>query len=109
MSELALGLSIVALLVALIALSVARGNARAASGPRPNVLSSLAIGGVDGETGPRAFSAFDGAAGDGAASAVLAALSAGKKIEAIKLYRQRTGVGLKEAKDAVEAMERGQQ
>jgi ribosomal protein L7/L12 len=31
----------------------------------------------------------------------------GKKIEAIKLYRQTTGLGLKEAKDAVEAMERG--
>jgi ribosomal protein L7/L12 len=27
-----------------------------------------------------------------------------KKIEAIKLYRQATGVGLKEAKDAVERM-----
>jgi ribosomal protein L7/L12 len=30
----------------------------------------------------------------------------GNKIEAIKLYRERTGVGLKEAKDAVEALER---
>ncbi|GAA5124098.1 hypothetical protein GCM10023339_45100 [Alloalcanivorax gelatiniphagus] len=28
----------------------------------------------------------------------------GKLIHAIKLYRERTGVGLKEAKDAVEAM-----
>jgi large subunit ribosomal protein L7/L12 len=28
----------------------------------------------------------------------------GKKIEAIKAYRQATGLGLKEAKDAVEAM-----
>ena len=27
-----------------------------------------------------------------------------QKIQAIKLYRERTGVGLKEAKDAVEAM-----
>jgi ribosomal protein L7/L12 len=34
-------------------------------------------------------------------------LGAGRKIEAIKLYRERTGVGLKEAKDAVEALERG--
>ncbi len=31
----------------------------------------------------------------------------GHKIEAIKLYRQHTGVGLKEAKDAVEAMTGG--
>jgi ribosomal protein L7/L12 len=29
----------------------------------------------------------------------------GKKIEAIKLYREQTGVGLKEAKDAIEAIE----
>lgn len=31
-----------------------------------------------------------------------------QKIEAIKLYRDHTGAGLKEAKDAVEALERGQ-
>lgn len=31
---------------------------------------------------------------------------AGRKIDAIKAYREATGVGLKEAKDAVEAMER---
>ncbi|MGE0708011.1 MAG: ribosomal protein L7/L12 [Planctomycetota bacterium] len=36
-----------------------------------------------------------------------AELRAGKKIQAIKLYRELYGVGLKEAKDAVEAMERG--
>lgn len=29
----------------------------------------------------------------------------GKKIQAIKVYREGTGAGLKEAKDAVEAME----
>jgi ribosomal protein L7/L12 len=32
-------------------------------------------------------------------------LSKGRKIEAIKIYRQATGLGLKEAKDAVEGME----
>jgi hypothetical protein len=31
---------------------------------------------------------------------------AGRMIEAIKLYRQHSGLGLKEAKDAVEEMER---
>ncbi len=31
------------------------------------------------------------------------ALLDGRKIQAIKLYRERTGAGLKEAKDAVEA------
>jgi ribosomal protein L7/L12 len=35
-------------------------------------------------------------------------LAAGRKIEAIKIYREQTGVGLKEAKDAVEMFERGQ-
>jgi hypothetical protein len=33
---------------------------------------------------------------------VRAALDRGQKIEAIKLMRERTGLGLKEAKDAVE-------
>jgi ribosomal protein L7/L12 len=33
----------------------------------------------------------------------------GQKLEAIKQYRERTGSGLKEAKDAVEALERGEQ
>jgi large subunit ribosomal protein L7/L12 len=35
---------------------------------------------------------------------VRALKESGKVINAIKLYRQRTGVGLKEAKDAVEGM-----
>ncbi len=37
---------------------------------------------------------------------VLALLRNGRKIEAIKLYRDVTGAGLKEAKDAVESLER---
>ncbi|MFI5380380.1 MAG: ribosomal protein L7/L12, partial [Tepidisphaerales bacterium] len=40
---------------------------------------------------------------------VVAALNAGKKIEAIRVYREATGLGLKEAKDAVEAMPGGRQ
>jgi ribosomal protein L7/L12 len=32
-------------------------------------------------------------------------ISAGRKIEAIKLVRERTGLGLKESKDAVERLE----
>ena len=38
--------------------------------------------------------------------AVIAAIQQGRKIEAIKLFRQETGLGLQEAKDAVEAYER---
>ncbi|GIJ61061.1 hypothetical protein Vau01_085770 [Virgisporangium aurantiacum] len=37
---------------------------------------------------------------------VVAHLVAGNKIQAIKIYRERTGVGLKEAKDAVEDIAR---
>ena len=36
-----------------------------------------------------------------------ALMAAGRKIEAIKQYRAATGAGLAEAKDAVEALERG--
>lgn len=36
---------------------------------------------------------------------ILDLMRRGQKIQAIKLYRERTGVGLKEAKDAVEALE----
>ncbi len=35
-------------------------------------------------------------------------IARGEKSQAIKLYRERTGVGLKEAKEAVEALERGE-
>ena len=35
-------------------------------------------------------------------------IHAGKKIEAIKVFREAFGIGLKEAKDAVEAIERGE-
>lgn len=38
---------------------------------------------------------------------VVDALNQGKLIEAIKLYREHTNVGLKEAKDAVEVLARG--
>ena len=41
-----------------------------------------------------------------ASEAVESALLAGRKIEAIKLYREEHGVGLREAKEAVEAIER---
>lgn len=37
-------------------------------------------------------------------SEIVAMLQGAKKIEAIKLYRERTGLGLKEARDAVEAI-----
>ncbi len=44
---------------------------------------------------------------DDVLTAVQSALRAGEKIAAIKLYREATGVGLAEAKAAVEALEAG--
>jgi hypothetical protein len=35
---------------------------------------------------------------------IMELMKAGQKIQAIKLYRQQTGVGLKEAKDYVESL-----
>lgn len=40
----------------------------------------------------------------GAAAEIVALLEAGRKIEAIKLYRKQTGGDLKDAKDAVERL-----
>ena len=49
----------------------------------------------------------EGGAGSGTLDQeVLQLCNSGKKIHAIKLYRDRTGLGLKEAQDAVEAIER---
>ncbi|MEV4508618.1 ribosomal protein L7/L12 [Dactylosporangium sp. NPDC049525] len=42
----------------------------------------------------------------GAPAAVMQELLAGRKLQAIKVYRAATGAGLREAKDAVEAMQR---
>ena len=50
---------------------------------------------------------FDGGFSDQGPAAdprLLELVQAGKKIEAIKLYRELTGVGLKEAKDAVDGI-----
>jgi large subunit ribosomal protein L7/L12 len=49
---------------------------------------------------------FAGPVADGLPSSFHEALARGKTIQAIKIYREATGVGLKEAKDAVDAMAR---
>jgi large subunit ribosomal protein L7/L12 len=48
-----------------------------------------------------------GRPGDDLESRVRALLEQGQKIEAIRVYREATGTGLAEAKDAVEALGRG--
>lgn len=42
---------------------------------------------------------------EGVRQEIMMLLRSGRKIEAIKVYREKTGVGLKEAKDAVERLE----
>jgi hypothetical protein len=42
---------------------------------------------------------------DNSAEQIRAALHQGKKIEAIKIYREKSGAGLKEAKEAIEQLE----
>jgi len=49
---------------------------------------------------------LDAADPTGTPADVLEALAAGNTIEAIKRWREHTGAGLKEAKDAVEAIAR---
>jgi ribosomal protein L7/L12 len=70
------------------------------SAARPNVLSAP----TDGSDQPASVQAST----PGQPSAeVRALIDAGQKIGAIKRYRMETGTGLKEAKEAVEAFERG--
>ena len=47
----------------------------------------------------------DNPASVGADPDILALVQNGKKIEAIKLYRERTGVGLAEAKDFIDRLD----
>jgi ribosomal protein L7/L12 len=39
---------------------------------------------------------------------IVSMLEQGRKIDAIRMYREQTGAGLREAKDAVDAIERGE-
>ena len=63
-----------------------------------NVKRLLQREGLDWEPSP---------APSGAPSGVMEAIQAGDLIEAIKIYRMATGVGLAEAKDAVEKIRTG--
>ncbi|MGY5766077.1 ribosomal protein L7/L12 [Brachybacterium sp. DNPG3] len=56
--------------------------------------------------GEAELSAMRGSARPGMTAEIDQALAQGAKIQAIKLYREHTGVGLKEAKDTIEDYER---
>lgn len=68
--------------------------------------SMVVHGGLDGPgtPAPKLLEAVDGAEPPTAFERIEKELQAGRLINAIKLYREETGAGLKEAKDAVERM-----
>jgi len=66
-----------------------------------DAVEALAAGG---QTLERRNPGADGIKPDSLESHVLALMQGQKKIEAIMVYREHTGVGLKQAKDAVEAL-----
>jgi ribosomal protein L7/L12 len=70
------------------------------AGPDTNAYLQSSVGNP-----PNAFSASVSITGAASAD-IMDLIRRGRKIEAIKLYREQTGVGLKEAKDAVEQIER---
>jgi hypothetical protein len=95
------------LLVILVAVAVA-GMFRARGGSNTELEARVrrlerSVDRLDAYVGLPSKTAPDGL---GVSEDVRDALDAGNKIEAIRRYRQETGVGLKEAKEAVEAYER---
>ena len=61
---------------------------------------------VESENGVRAYVATDSLKEANLEDRVETLLQEGRKIEALRVYRAETGVGLKEAKDAVDEIER---
>jgi ribosomal protein L7/L12 len=61
----------------------------------------------DSRPAPDPHRGWSGTPTDSLTEAVQAQLAAGKTIDAIKTYREATGVGLKEAKDAVDSLAAG--
>ncbi|MBY6540572.1 hypothetical protein HQ325_18020 [Rhodococcus sp. BP-349] len=87
----ATGWFLVALIVLVAAVLAFRLLGRAASG-RPTTSGEVGTVGLD----------------DGARAEIHRLLAADRKIQAIKVYRERTGAGLRDAKVAVESLERGE-
>lgn len=68
-------------------------------------IAGRGLGGFRDMPGPSASHAFTDVA-PALRREIESAIAAGRKIEAIKLLREATGMGLQESKEAVEAMER---
>lgn len=92
-------------LVALALAAVAIRKTMEASALRRQLAQQSRLAGTPGDSSPAA--ARPGPPRSEAPPEVLQLIRAGKKIEAIKVYREAMGVGLKEAKEAVERIEAG--
>jgi ribosomal protein L7/L12 len=106
-----IAIGIVAVVAFLLGFGV--GKSRNTGGADPFPLNSAVRVGAQSTPGakaasppPQATNVTPGELPDKVMDEVQELLLAGNKIEAIKLYRKQTGSGLKEAKDAVEAIQR---
>jgi ribosomal protein L7/L12 len=95
------------------AIRIVRERTRLGLGEAKALVEALAAGDDSVEISTAAVDPVDDVARVALADPDLAAqlvmeIAAGRKIEAIKLLRERTGLGLKEARDAIESMERGE-
>jgi ribosomal protein L7/L12 len=72
-----------------------------------DAVESMEAGQSIDQTSSQAFAPTTAGFGTAAMAEIDRLMRAGNKIEAIKVYREKFNVGLKEAKDAVEAMEMG--
>ena len=107
MTEAALILSICAVAMAFVAIARS-GGGRSGSA----ALTDVRLGRIERRleeiarfSGAPAAAGPESAGADGLSQAVRDYLAAGQKIQAIKQYRMETNVGLKEAKDAIDAAE----
>jgi len=104
------GLCISMMLAAVVAVLVVWMQNRQESAANPDhthVSDLLPLPGT-GSSNPPSFETIHSAEAAGLEAKARALVLAGKKLEAIKVYREVTGVGLAEAKNAVEALERGE-
>jgi ribosomal protein L7/L12 len=94
------------------AIRIVRERTRLGLGEAKALVDALAAGDDSVEISTAAVDPADDVARVALADTELGArlvmeIAAGRKIEAIKLLRERIGIGLREARDAIEAMERG--
>jgi large subunit ribosomal protein L7/L12 len=93
----------VGLAVVGVVLTALAGSSTALFRPRDRARLKRIESKLDLVLGNLRIQAPDAGASNGLSAGVRQLADGGRKIEAIKLHREETGLGLKEAKDAVEA------